>query len=152
MHAVSDDRSGVGHTLGNVLLGLIVSRSELGEQLEDLLHPIPGDDNDAVNGITHSQVPWRHSSALGEVANPPGDNYALGPEDLDPEGHDTTADGIGLGWRLLEDDQGVRLGEICPVNVLGDVMIREVGGAGSGSGALWSEQDCRHGGDSDYGR
>ncbi|CAH0052748.1 unnamed protein product [Clonostachys solani] len=143
MHAVSDGGSGVG---------------ELGEQLEDLLHPIPGDDNDAVDGIAHSQVPWRNSSAvnverdlsspgscalqLGEVANPPGDDYALGPEDLDPEGHDTTADGVGLGWRLLEDDQGVGLGEVCPVGILGDVGIREVGGAGGGSGALWSEQDC----------
>lgn len=88
---------------------------------------------------------------LFDVPDPTGDEDALGAADLDPEGHDAAAHGVGLARGLLHEDDGAWLGEVGPVRIGRDGLWRGHHGSLQGR-VLGSKEDCRQRGHHDRGR
>lgn len=53
-----------GHAKCHVVLGLVVGRRQLGQQLEDLRDLVLRDDDDAVDGVVDGEVAGRHEHAV----------------------------------------------------------------------------------------
>lgn len=92
------------------------------------------------------------ASQLVQVAHPPGHQDAPHAAHLHAQRHDAAADGVGLPGGLQQQGKAPGLDEVCPVDVLGDVLRGETSSNTiivAVTLALGGKQDGKDGGNGD---